>query len=753
MQYPNSIMGVRKRTQRRRLKRSKGGQYNIALFKKAEEIINSRILEPNIINPDSNFVVVTYWWGRGNINNNFKRPCESDKVTVPKDIRNEYINLLLKEAYLNNPSKYKSNPEKFKQQAIKAADSPEGRQIIADLAAQRYKEIPEVKPIKYEEMMEIWKENCKKANVNYMAVEYPQFAVKGGYQFAINAKPYFIRKALEVCGGRSVVYIDGDMNVLKYPHIFDMKNVDFMARGWNMDPRSKWNYEDAPAVDYYVFETSGGIMFFADTIQAKNLLKLWIAATEHPSMWSKADDRILSWIFNNFRAYLPVNFIQLPIEYLYLSLSYDRYLDKRFHIHKNGRKIQKGPADYDAQIFIDHPQCLTPEETAMEASKAATNRQPEFYNENITERVTGERSGGFMWQYVMYDSPKMKDAMAMYEFYVDTHEHIYTEEYENDDGDIVEEEVPAMYPVPYEDKYGRKLNEIAFNNIKWANRMKLSKFQITNINNSRENYVVVPEYVPGNKVRNPIYAILLYLLQGHNVLYVPMTVNPIYKAAVEEEISYGEAEFIAVNIEPTKKPNNPWELYSEYRPKFAPDGPIYFSAKNRIVLDLVKITRNIGALSRTFKSSILFLTRIRCSWVAIPRKNIIESKNFWTDQVRTGLRPPSPAIVQKIAGRIAKKAGIAATDTIVAAIMNQMGALIVQLLLSASSPAAATEEVVEHMPEYPITIDTLKPILKLSGGPMNIEETPVRPGQNIPKANVALPTLGGRSCTRKRRCC
>ncbi len=727
MQYPNSIMGVRKRTQRRRLKRSKGGQYNIALFKKAEEIINSRILEPNIINPDSNFVVVTYWWGRGNINNNFKRPCESDKVTVPKDIRNEYINLLLKEAYLNNPSKYKSNPEKFKQQAIKAADSPEGRQIIADLAAQRYKEIPEVKPIKYEEMMEIWKENCKKANVNYMAVEYPQFAVKGGYQFAINAKPYFIRKALEVCGGRSVVYIDGDMNVLKYPHIFDMKNVDFMARGWNMDPRSKWNYEDAPAVDYYVFETSGGIMFFADTIQAKNLLKLWIAATEHPSMWSKADDRILSWIFNNFRAYLPVNFIQLPIEYLYLSLSYDRYLDKRFHIHKNGRKIQKGPADYDAQIFIDHPQCLTPEETAMEASKAATNRQPEFYNENITERVTGERSGGFMWQYVMYDSPKMKDAMAMYEFYVNTHEHIYTEEYENEEtGEILEDLIPAMYPVPYEEKYGQKLNQIAIQNTKAANQLALTRFQIKNINSNRKNYVVVPQ----KEGRNSIHAILSQLLRGRNVLFVPMTVNPIYKAAVEEEISYQESEFIAVNIEPTKKPNNLWELYSEYRPKFAPDAPIYFSANNRIVLDLVKITPSIGALSRTFKSSILFLTRIRCSWVAIPRKNIIESKNFWTTSVRTGLRPPSLTIVKEIAEQIASNTKIAATDTIVAAIMNQMGTLTVHLLLS-TTDAKATEEVVEQMPEYPVAIDTLKPILKLSGGPMNIEEIPRKNNSNI----------------------
>ena len=758
-------MGVRKRTQRQRPRarhKQRGGQHNIALFRKAEEIINSRILEPTIVNPDSNFVVVTYWWGRGNINRNYSRPCESDKVSVPRNVRKEYIEDLLKQAYLNNPSEYRSNPKKFRTQAFEAADSSDGRQTIAALAEQRLKEIPEVRPIKYEEMMEIWKENCKAAGVNYMAVEYPQFAVKGGYQFAINAKPYFIRKALEVCGGRSVVYIDGDMNVRKYPHIFDMKNVDFMARSWNIDPRAKWNYEESPAVDYYIFETSGGIMFFADTIQAKNLLRLWIAATEHPSMWSKADDRILSWIFNNFRAYLPINFIQLPIEYLYLTLAYDRYLNKNYHTYTtNGRKVLKGPSDYDAQIFIDHPECLTPEETAMEASTAATNRQPEFYNENVSERVTGERSGGWMWQYVMYDSPKMKDAMAMYEFYVETHEHIYTEEYENEEtGEIIEEEIPAMYPVPYEDKYGRKLNPIAIQNIKGANRMKLSPFQIKNIkykknikdinnaNNIRKNYVIVPE----KPERNSIHAILSQLLKGNNVLFVPARVNPIYQAAVEEEITYEEAEFIAVNIEPTKKPNNPWELYSEYRPKFAPDGPIYFSAKNRIVLDLVKITDNIQRLAHTFKSSILFLTRIRCSWVAIPRKNIIESNNFWTTSVRTGLRPPELAIVKKIAERIAFKANIVATDTIVAAIMNQMGSLIAQVLLGALSDAnTVAKEVANHMPEYSVAIDTLKPMITLPAGPMNIEELPVRSGQNIITANVSLPTLAGGATRKKQR--
>ena len=727
-------------------RRSKGGQYNVALFREVERVINKRILKPEIVNPDSNFVVITYWWGRGNINKNFQRPCASDAVSTQVDARKQYIDNLMIESHRANPSQYK--PKEAYRKAVEQAATEDGKAAIAQIAKGIYDAIPQVEPIKYEEMMEIWKETCRASGVNFMAVEYPEFAVKGGYQFAINAKPYFIRKALEACDGRAVLYIDGDMNVRKYPHIFDMKNVDFMARGWNMDPRSKWNYEDAAAVDYYTFETSGGIMFFANTIQAKRLLELWIAATSHPSMWQKADDRILSWVFNNFRCYLAVNFIQLPIEYLYLTLAYDRYLNKKHHVYNaNGRKTLKGPADYDAEIFIDHPECLTPEEVAMEASTSATNRQPEFYNENITERVTGERGGGWMWQYVMYDSPKMKDAMAMYEFYVNTHEHIYTEEYENEAGEIIEEEIPAMYPVPYEQRYGRKLNGIALQNIKGARRLAATQFQIKNITTSAaaaKGYTVVQELAG----RNSIHAILSQLLQGRNVLFVPANVNSTYMAAVEEEIAAGESEFIAVNITPTKKPENTWELYSEYRPTFATDAPIYFSATNRIVLDLLKITRSIAELARTFKSSILFLTRIRCSWVALPRSKILAARNFYTDSVRKALRPPPIAVVQKIAARILSNQNDD-TQAATAAIMNQLGSLTVQILFNEKNDLPT--EIIASSSGYPVVIDSMKPIMTRPFGPMNAEEAPVGAERTITSINVSRPILGGGGTRRKRR--
>ena len=42
-----------------------------------ENIISNTNKSPTIVNENSRFVVITYWWGRGNLNNNTARPCVS----------------------------------------------------------------------------------------------------------------------------------------------------------------------------------------------------------------------------------------------------------------------------------------------------------------------------------------------------------------------------------------------------------------------------------------------------------------------------------------------------------------------------------------------------------------------------------------------------------------------------------------------------------------------------------------------------
>jgi len=87
-------------------------------------------MEPVILNPKSNFVVVTYWWGRGNFNKNTQRPCPEELSEMEKQI--------------------------LKRQ-----------------------------PMTYDQMIGFWQESCKKSNCNYMSVEYPEFVQKGGLVWSI----------------------------------------------------------------------------------------------------------------------------------------------------------------------------------------------------------------------------------------------------------------------------------------------------------------------------------------------------------------------------------------------------------------------------------------------------------------------------------------------------------------------------------------------------------------------------------------
>ena len=265
-----------------------------------ETIIANVPMAPTIVNPNSKFVVVTYWWGRGNLNRNTQLPCPEDIVDAIKEGLEEELSeedegfsdiqqrfLVARDAfrkagtsaspeqtaayrairkqrttYLTN---YFKNPKVV--DTIKAGIKPYEDKLRA---AGKFKE-----PVRFETMIENWKKACAAAGCNYMAVEYPEFAKPGGYQIAINAKPLFIRKSLDVLNGRGALYIDGDMRINSYPAIFDMPNVDFMARGWNIDPRSSHLYKTDVCFDPYIFETSGGTMYFANSPASKALLKKW----------------------------------------------------------------------------------------------------------------------------------------------------------------------------------------------------------------------------------------------------------------------------------------------------------------------------------------------------------------------------------------------------------------------------------------------------------------------------------------------
>lgn len=522
--------------------------HDVDKWNKLADIINKTTKKPTIVNAKSKFVIITYWWGRGNKNKNTRKPCYDPDAPIEKEA------------------------------------------------------------ITYEEMIKNWENACMRANCNFLAVEYPEFAVPGGYQLAINAKPLFIKKAIELCEGRGVVYIDGDMPVRKYPHVFDMENYDFMARHWNIDPRSSKHYKNSVCIDSTIFETSGGIMYFNSTFGSYRLLDNWIFHTFYKINMGKADDRILSLIMGNKLYTYQLRIFLLPVEYLWLSDLYDAYL-------KNAKN----------NIIIEHPECLTTEELAQEQG-AANNREPKFYTKVVTDYIECSKFGGFFWEHIFFENEKQ---LATFKPYLSYLKSITIDDaYEARDSDDIEK--PPYYFVEYNDKYGTfKFDGETFQSIADGNK-KLTEMiykvlmpmhKAGNISFKKIVYVMHKDGkqaddiyidsiidIDSNKIiyTNHVNCTIIALLKlGYEVIFLPSLTSTMYVNLINSELyKNSDLELIFANT----------HGYIIDAIKFVDNTPIYLK-NGRILMHMLHLIKDnskfLETFSRVFKSSHHFLYCIR----------------------------------------------------------------------------------------------------------------------------------------------
>lgn len=643
---------------------------------KLDEIVFSATDAPTIINEQSKFVVVTYWWGRGNLNQNIARPCvyfyeqmvdkvikfglnyllimysnkTQKKINMSDDkmverlfsrhvamlpsfnnMMKHYTKVYIGELYTdvgiidlkdpnnfekakriiakmnientsptdytlirdsNNEEEFKNKVEKIihaccvkildlnsknvlqlahakqtmgrmKEQYVETLDKQtmnedkrkdiiknitlamsDNRKTLMEMIKKRIREKMTIEVLgityedsnildilnkllryrsamKFEDMIKRWEIACATAKCNYMAVEYDYFSRTKQYQMAINAKPLFIKHALKLCGDRSVVYIDGDMFIRKYPAIFDMPNIDFMSRGWNIDPRASYNIGTSIMYNPYKFETSGGIMYFSHSDESHKLMDYWIAETEKPYNSGKADDRILSMLFNAKKFLLNMTIIQLPIEYLWLTLDYDERMME--HIYDWDKKLM------DSTIFIDHPECLTSEETA-EGAGASSDRSPKFHKFLDAEEDDIPVSEEF-YEAFMFPTQNMADQVKTY------HEYMAETPYIDDGNPVLYEkklvdpknkennEYP-MYITSFKKGYGPKQN-IVDNNMRIVNEelndtywsRGIGKQILQNTINDGKTIVLCDALVPGEEYVIPM--IISLMKRNYSVIYLP----------------------------------------------------------------------------------------------------------------------------------------------------------------------------------------------------------------------------------------
>lgn len=521
-------------------------------MEKLHDIIEETKLKPVIINERSNFVIITYWWGRGNLNLNTQKPCRDELI--------------------------------------------EGQELS-------------IQPIRFEKMIDKWIQYCKKANCNYLVQEYPEFAVPGGYQMAINAKPLFIKKALESVGERAVVYIDGDMSVNNYPSIFDMKNVDFMARGWNIDPRSNVHYlsKHRPiCFDPFVFETSGGTMYFGNTENSRKLLDMWANTSSFKVFQGKADDRILSMIISSKKLYVKMNILQLPIEYLWLTDNYEPD-------NKKNQYLNKVHYDRNAVVF-EHAACLTSEEKAVEQG-AATNRQPKFYDKLLEDVLECQTEGGIFFEYIIFESYKQSLPWVKYLRYVST-----AKLYKDDEGEIIH----PYYVVPYKKVYGDNKNNIAIENVE-KSRELISVFQEYNL---QKDYVKIthgktthysngiiytPHIIPGILALHYLKKFVIYLPSNFDINVLKRILNTKNDYELSVRIENGDDNY----------------------PIFDKKSPICLSYNSRVLHHILKITKNIDELNKNIRLCALFIQLIRCNFIMSSGNTVSKTKLSSTKHVRS----------------------------------------------------------------------------------------------------------------------
>lgn len=724
-------------------------------YKYLTSLIEKKPIKPVIVNPNSNFVVCTYWWGKGNFNQNTSRPCimffeklfiriqnlcveylvrkgseknlyesiaklsefnniiaqlakdyslmmftdldiepkntkahqkakailkaekkSPDEFTYKDTQQTEAIfHLMAKECIFAIMDNIKIISVLFKQlEALKVKVeklaiipknlinevtetnknlNDEYEKIKEKLKVKRdifvvkefadfkamslydilHKQLRYIAPIKYEQMILNWEKACIKAKCNYMSVEYPQFAEKGGYQLAINAKPLFIKKALESVGKRSVLYIDGDMFIRKYPGIFDLKDIDFMGRGWNIDPRSKEDLEDTVYYDPYTFETSGGTMWFSHTNLSKKLLSLWIEESSKKENMGKADDRILSLLFNTNKLLLSMKIIQLPIEYLWLSLDYDYFMPDLFY---------KSRKDTQKTIYIEHPECLTSEDTAA-SSGASSDRTPANYSYigEITDPVSEQ-----LHEYMMFPSFRMKQYFKTYL------EYMSGAQYVNDGSpnliekgfvnlDNPDENEQMLYVAPYKQKYGNgkyaQDKSLTWNKVA---RFMLSKaknidMRLLNLStNKKYGFVEIhdlSELTFKNKLdTSKVLALILHLLMKNKaVLYNPKQLPGYNKANYDallklEKETKGEMEFLFV---PNFKGSSKTSANYIYKPNLELNQPMLFKP-SEILIKFLTMFLSLNDLSKYLNyGSYEFVSRIRIAYVLNKKNKNVKSLN------------------------------------------------------------------------------------------------------------------------------
>jgi hypothetical protein len=383
--------------------------------------------------------------------------------------------------------------------------------------------------------------------------------------------------------------------------------------GLTLVPVIKW--KKVYLYDPYTFETSGGTMFFSQSDQSKLLIQKWIEEAEKPYQQGKADDRVLSLVFNTYKFLLSMKIIQLPVEYLWLTLDYDDRMMEMVY-------------DYDyakmrTSIFIEHPECLTTEDTAAGAG-ASSDRTPKYYqflDDNLVP--TSEE----MHEYLMFPNKEMTSAFRDYFDYMNGIAYI------NDGNDLLIErgyvnvdepdsnESP-LYITSYDIKLGNKkysgdpsytVNQISEINYKRARSMNIQS--MPNVID-KGDFVEVSDHTDMNDAKLQSLIIRL-LVDGKNVIYKPSNSDSsLYYNYLLENMNtlYSNLDFVFTPV------ISSFYFSDFFKPEIDYSKPVLFRSGNKILIDFLSMFLSLDEVSSYLHNGAYqIMSRTRVGYLIRPK--------------------------------------------------------------------------------------------------------------------------------------
>ena len=644
-------------------------ELSIPSIENAFRIVDKNTSTPPIIEfPESNFVVVTYWWGRGNYNKNTMRPCPDERLEAIREMNEEDPDYPLNERTdLSHPR-------------VKAY-------FKTNFPKKDWRD-----PIKFEEMIQNWTDSCRRSGCNSLAIECPEFAVGKMYQVAINAKCYFIKKALEICAPRGIVYIDGDMIVQRYPGVFDCPNIDFAARAWSYDSRSSFMFRklaqaDATTVSR-IFRTNGSKLVSKFESRFGSVLAVEKRKAPELQKYTKLINSMRTTITDISKNIKTANITGIEID----NTPAKDLIQKYNWIHTS-EIVNKTILDVISKIKKYQPAgsiCFDP--YSFETSggtmyfgntSMAKNLLDQWINLALEPMHAGKADDRilsllimkfhllttlnviflpieYLWLTLNYENFLSKPTNYELSDIVFEHPECLTAEEAAANLGAASNREPETYNTyvidetnckrTYKNNSGSNNNIVRYQSVGrnalyeksyFPNPLFGETFQaffryIQSLSQNaiafvpreygmgRFNEIVARNEQLSNEVRSNnnvvnglVYSssipnILRHLRNGQSVAHVPMgsSLNELYLQYFYDEKNY---ELIAVNVADARS-GQP-EIEPEYRPIFALSNPIIFKAGNTVLYDLLSICSSLEDLTEQFNSGYMFLHRIRCAWV------------------------------------------------------------------------------------------------------------------------------------------